>query len=228
MNTISVACVDVGSTRKKRLGWAIVEGTTVAHGGDPRQMVDAVTGALKRGVKVAIGFECPLYVPLREDPLELTDRRKREKYVNWCGGPGGSVLATGLVQARWVLQRIAEHTPCPRATTRWEEFKGGSYELFLWEAFITSKDGKRPDLRAFNLRRLGAHEHDAVSGAVTFAQRAQGADELKSELDNEPCISLIAWHLISSGLSSDQSLLSEPCVVVKARKRRARKQPTRM
>lgn len=224
---ITVGCVDVGSIRNGKLGWSVIESGKARWGTQPADLVREAVQALRNG-KLALGFECPLYVPLRQDPLELTRCRRGERYVNWCGGPGSSVLATGLVQVRWILTRIADAVPGIRGTTRWNEFVGGQCELLVWEAFITSKDGRRPVLTKYGARKTGAHEHDALSGAATFVERLEGGAPIVSELETEPSMSLVAWHLLSTSLSDDVSLQSESCLVVKTRKRRAsRKQRVR-
>lgn len=136
------------------------------------------------------------------------------------------MLATGLVQVPWILGMIARGTKGIRATTRWSEFANRDCQVLAWEAFITSRDGMRPDLKRYQTKRSTAHEHDALSGAATFLERLIGGNEIKSELEPEPSISLIAWHLLSCGLSSDRSLIAEPCIVVKARKRASNKKRT--
>jgi hypothetical protein len=220
---VAVACVDVGSIVKHHLGWAVIEGAGATHGRDPADVVGTSSSILNRGLQLAIGFECPLYVPVRDNPLELTCCRKGERYVNWCGGPGGAVLSTGLVQAHWILTRIARAAPGIRGTTRWSEFASGNCQLLAGEAFVTSKDGRRPDLKRFRIGRMGGHEHDALTGAATFVERLDSGAAVESDLESEPSMSLIAWHLLSCSLSADRSLLTEPCIVIKARKRRVTK-----
>ena len=59
---------------------------------------------LKR--QVALGFEAPMFTPLRDAPETLTSKRNGETNPNWIGGPGAAVLATALAQVPWVLRDI--------------------------------------------------------------------------------------------------------------------------
>ncbi len=69
-----VVCADVGSVAKGNFGWWSSEG----HGGSqPSTLADHVAAALNTGARVALGFECPLFVPLVEDENLLTRARPR-------------------------------------------------------------------------------------------------------------------------------------------------------
>jgi len=216
---IVVACLDVGSVKRNSVGWAVIKGERANVGSSLVEFVDLIVSHLNSGEKVALGFECPLYLPCRTVPEELTSKRINENYLTWSGGPGPGVLATGLVQVRWLLNIISVRASNTRATTRWYEFKDDGRNLFVWEAFITSKDGERPDLQQYGLSDLPDHQDDALSGAHTFLTRAGGPEPLTSDLGEEPSMSLIGWHLISTGLASDLSLANETCLVIKTRKR---------
>lgn len=212
---VVAACLDVGSVMSGGVGWALRGPSGLSHGSDLVELVRAVSGVLLDGGRVALGFECPLYVPRRADPRQLACQRIGEAGLNWCGGPGAAVLATGLVQVNWVLSRLAECDRSLRATTRWGEF--GPSRLFVWEAFITSKHGDFAVMPA-DLPTCSLHERDAVAGLVVFTNRVLLAGNLRSDLGAEPAISLIGLHLLMTGLSDDRSLLEETCLVVRARK----------
>jgi hypothetical protein len=79
---LSIACADVGSVATARFGWAIrdqPDGIEEApDSGSITAFADAVIARLRLGRSVALGFECPLFVPLRTEPSELTRRRAGE------------------------------------------------------------------------------------------------------------------------------------------------------
>jgi len=213
------ACLDVGSVTSGGVGWAVDESHGLLHGCDLVDFVNALSGIVLNGGRIALGFECPLYVPRRADPRQLAYQRIDEAGLNWCGGPGVAVLATGLVQVNWVLSRLVECDRSLRATTRWGEFVEGHSRLFVWEAFITSRHGD-PVVMPPDLPTCSLHERDAIAGLVAFTKRMVDAGELRSDLGAEPAISLIGMHLLMMGLSDARNLLDERCMVVRARKPR--------
>jgi hypothetical protein len=217
-NDIAIACLDVGSVKRRTFGWAVLEGERLDHGGEPIAFVEKLAATIDSGVRVALGFECPLYVPRREEPGELTSCRNGEIGVNWCGGPGSSVLATGLVQVGWVLEQLARRVPSLRGTTRWSEFIDGVALLWVWEAFVTSRAGPKIGLSKYRSLKGKPHERDAAAAVIAAQRRITGNGVLQSDLLDAAVSSLVGMHLIATGLASDNKLLREPCVVVMARK----------
>jgi hypothetical protein len=211
-----VACLDVGSPQSGNVGWALLHGGTTTHGQQLPEFANRLVSHLKEGHSMALGFECPLYIPKRDDPMTMTKARLGERGVNWCGGPGGSVLATGLAQVNWVLRQLAHGVSGLTCSTRWKDFRDRSVRLFIWEAFITKGDGT--EIRDGITGKVSGHERDAVCGAKVFESRAFKQLHLTSDLRHEPAISLIGMHLLSTGLTTDWSLLNETCVVLKIKK----------
>jgi len=208
--------LDVGSPKRGNVGWAILDGENRKTGRELDCFTQILASHLRAGDRLALGFECPLYVPRRADVFAMTDRRLGEEGLNWCGGPGSSVLATGLVQVNWVLTQLATAVPTATATTRWNEFCRGKSRIFCWEAFITSRAGVviSSDL----LGGSTSHEGDALAGAIAFTGIAVCGDSIPTDLREEVALSLIGLHLLQTGLSRDMSLMSECCTVLKVRK----------
>ena len=146
MNPVIYAA-DIGSIKSGNFGWARVdpEQDTATHverndGSEIGEIVDAVQHDLtvrRRGV--ALGFECPLFVPVPEDPILLGAARPGESEHAWSAGAGAAALATGLVQAAWFLRELRSRCPDAAAYLDWDEFVGVGEGLFLWEAFVTGK-----------------------------------------------------------------------------------------
>lgn len=214
-NADVVACLDVGSPKRGNVGWAVVVNTGSITGCDLTEFVSELAGHVDRGHTVALGFECPLYVPKRPDVFAMTAPRLGEGSLNWCGGPGSSVLATGLVQVNWVLAALRARFKEITATTRWREFSGREHPLFIWEAFITRQEGVSVELGASETTQ---HERDALCGAVAFQRLCKSRDSLPSDLQDEPAISLIGLQLLECGLNTNVQLLSETCTVLKVKK----------
>src|SRR5258708_25174372 len=99
---LTIACADIGSIRKGRFGWALRDyPEDLAARDDDNDIavfVREISQRLRDGRPVALGFECPLFVPLPEDPVELTRARKGEGNRAWCARAGAGALATGLTE----------------------------------------------------------------------------------------------------------------------------------
>jgi hypothetical protein len=198
----AIVCADVGSVANGRFGWwhsADVNGCLAS------ELVEWVADALDAGVPVALGFECPLFVPLREDEQDLLRQREGESGYPFSASAGTSALVAGLVEAAWVLLRVRQRlrTSVP-AFVGWQEFVRAGTGLFLWEAFVAGE------------AKTGGHVDDARVGAEAMAAalpdpRAANAVECAS-----PTHSLVAAALLRTGWSTDVSLLGRPCLVIRA------------
>lgn len=115
---LRVYCADIGSVRGGAFGWARDCGPggapEVRRGGEQiLELADAIAADLKDTGAVALGFECPLWVPVPLDPLELGRARPGEGDRPWSAGAGAGVLATGLAQVVWILREVATQISCP-------------------------------------------------------------------------------------------------------------------
>jgi hypothetical protein len=71
-----IYCADIGSVPNGRFGWARSapdETAIEGHRGGVEivDLVEAVGTDLDAGRAVALGFECPLFVPVPKEPLRL-------------------------------------------------------------------------------------------------------------------------------------------------------------
>jgi hypothetical protein len=198
------------------VGWAVLDQTGRRLGSDLEVLVDALAPHLVAERNIALGFECPLYVPKRADVSLMTTCRPGEVGLNWCGGPGGSVLATGLVQVNWVLRQLARRSRLATGTTRWSEFSSGRCQLFVWEAYITSRSGVK--VSSDEIAGVSSHQGDALCGALAFQRVVVSDDTFPSDFEREPALSLIGMNLVETGWSCDVTLMSEACAVLKVRK----------
>ena len=97
MPGLVVFCADVGSVKRGRFGWARgqPQSDDFLLEDSIEKLVQAVADDLRSGALVALGFECPLFVPLRERPEELTSGRRGDGNRPWSAGAGCAVLAVG-------------------------------------------------------------------------------------------------------------------------------------
>lgn len=77
-------------------GWADSDGF---EGNKPSGFVDRAAVGLASGRPIALGFECPLFVPLSETEDQLGKDRFGEGSGAWSAGASCGALASGLVQA---------------------------------------------------------------------------------------------------------------------------------
>lgn len=201
---LAVYCADVGSVSAKNFGWAgpLTRGSERPRS-DIEELVRCVSSELGMGTKVALGFECPLFVPLRDNPSELTKARVGESQA-WSAAAGATSLATGLVQTAWVLRRILEATPVPSPLfLSWTRFNDAPSGLLLWEAFVTGK------------AKTGSHEGDAAAAVNAFMESLP--DPPSGSIVREPEVfSLVAAAALSVGWPTAQTLINEPCIVLSA------------
>lgn len=203
----SIFCADVGSVARGNFGWARKEyplAVEARTGEDMSALAQAVAQDLNCGLRVSLGFECPLFVPIAESPKELTKARGCDGNRPWSAGAGCGALATGLPQTVWILREIRTLLRSESACfLEWPLFLKADRGLFLWEAFVTgSKKGT-------------THVSDATIGVEAFAKEV-----VKSSFGARACegdvYSLLGAAVLRSGWSKVLDLLSKEPVVVRA------------
>jgi len=141
---LAIYCADIGSIPNHRFGWACTD--TAAdraerHRGSAEiaDLVETVAADIADGRAIALGFECPLYVPVPQQPLRLGTARTGEGNRSWSAGADAGALATGAVQVAWILQALRQRAPDAQPFLDWEAFTSAGHGLFLWEAFVTDR-----------------------------------------------------------------------------------------
>jgi hypothetical protein len=210
LNEIVIYCADVGSVKNGNFGWARLNGagqSTECQTGDSiAGFADVIAADLNQHRPVALGFECPLFVPVPEDPRGLTSARPGEGNRAWSAGAGAGSLATGLTETVWVLRQIAMRFESrPQAFLDWRAFVRCKIGLFVWEAFVTS------DAKA------GSHHGDAELAVRSFQGAFPSPDQHNAVICTGPVRSLIGAALLQTGWGSDMSWLATPCVVIRTR-----------
>jgi hypothetical protein len=169
------------------------------------ELAEAVAGHLKHGDPVALGFECPLFVPLAQSTASLTRARVGEGSRPWSAGAGCSALATGLVQVVWILREIRRIAGDQHQVfLDWDDFDRSRSGILIWEAFVTGtakRDGHIADAKAAVDAFLGFFPNPQFESAVTCP---------------EETYSLIGAALLRTGWTRDLDVLSRPCIVIRA------------
>lgn len=204
----AIYCADIGSVANRRFGWARTEAAgheIERHRGGTEidELVDAVSADLIAGRTVALGFECPLYLPVPEQALQLGRARAGEGNRSWSAGAGAGALATGAVQVAWTLRELRRRVPRTPALLEWRAFVRAGRGLFLWEAFVTDR------------AKAATHVDDATVAVTAFRDALADLDAANAVSGERP-ISLLGAALLWSGWSDDLALLRTPCLVIKA------------
>lgn len=207
MNDLVVWCADIGSVKNKKFGWCRgiedKEGSDFKEGTDIIEFCLGIAKDLSDGKKVAIGFECPLFVPIADNPILLTSARQGEGDRAWSAGAGCGALATGLTECVFILQEIRKATNIKiEPTFNWDDFINGSSNLFIWEAFVTKSS------------KVLTHSGDAKVAIEAFMRQYPNLVEANAVTAVNP-YNLVAAALLRTGITSDIGMLSEPCIVIK-------------
>ena len=201
--SLKVYCADVGSIAGGKFGWAGKSRDWSALGTSLEKLSRSIARDLDDGSPVALGFECPLFVPFVGDSSRLGCAREGEGARPWSAHAGASSLATGLVQVAWLLNQIKVDAAQPHsAFLSWADFGLEYRGLFLWEAFVSASSKRE------------SHVADAAAAVEAFI------DALP---DPRSCVhcdggaySLIGAAMLRTGWTTSIAVLSEPCVVVRA------------
>ena len=209
---ITIYCADIGSVRKDRFGWARLVGEQAHKGNDMVALVEDIASALTDGRKVALGFECPLWVPVSTKPQDLTAGRLVDKNRPWSAGAGAAALATGVTEVAWILDKLGSRlqrrgTSLPPVHLDWTTFAGADSGVFFWEAFVTGK------AKVSGSEDANSHATDALTACRKFAACPPNPAE---KCEPEPRVrSLIGGAILWAGWSADLDLLHKPCMVVR-------------
>ena len=209
MQRLVIYCADVGSIKQGNFAWARIEvpasEVEEERGGATEivELVGAVAGDLASGVPVALGFECPLFVPVPTSAQRLGTARPGDGTRPFSAGAGTGALVTGLVQAAWVLKELRRQRPDDAVFLDWGAFAAADRGLFLWEAFVTAK------------AKSATHVGDAIV-AVSCFKAALPDPRSSSTVTAERPLSLVGAAALWAGWTDDLALLHAPCLVLRA------------
>ncbi len=202
------AVIDIGKPGKN-LGW-FIDGPRSCEGDDIDACVNALGQALKEDA-LALGFEAPMFVPMRKEPTKLLMARDGEclkGYPNrpFSAGAGSAVLVAALVIVPYVLSQLKARVPDPRATLDWRSPPSDPRHVLLFEAFVTDQRKAAPT----------RHVEDARLAVQEFQRRIRNPAEFESDVTAADSFNLLGAMMLRTGWSADPGLLREPCLVVRA------------
>jgi hypothetical protein len=203
-----LVCIDVGKPGTN-LGWAAFDGARWSDGNDLDDCIELIAGELKIG-PVSLGFECPLFIPVRDDPLLMTKARNGESGPGlapraFSAGAGPAVSILGLMTACYVLRHLIALVPEAQATLDWRQPLTGHGRLLIWEAFVTAQR-KVHDAR---------HVEDAKLALEAYQSRAADPTHLASSVVEPSCVNLLGTALLRTGWTTNIGVLAEQCLVIR-------------
>lgn len=198
MTRVAVYVADAGSVANGNFGWARGDGASrdapPLEDDDIERMVEAMLRDLRSGMGIALGFECPLFLPVPVTAYALGKARagectKETGNKPFTGSAGACATVTGVVELAWLLRRIHQESPTCVGTLDWAAMTGGAANLFLWEAFISGKE------------KGATHVSDASLGVRAFLASLE-SPMAANRVTAEAPFSLAGALLLWSGLTS--------------------------
>lgn len=206
--SLIIHCADIGSVSRGNFGWARLAvdepSESCTTGRDISEFSDIIASDLNSGAHVAIGFECPLFVPVPEAPISLTSARPGEGDRPWSAGAGAGSLATGLTESVWILDRVKRRTSVSAAVfAKWRPFQEAAGGLLIWEAFVTKA------------AKADTHHGDAELAVLSFRDSLPEPEQRNAVVCDGRVRSLFGAALLQAGWTTDLAWLTEPCLVVR-------------
>ena len=198
-----VYVADAGSVAAKNYHW-VCSRTLSESSPSPMDLAKSIVADLNNNLKVALGYESPLYVPCSESADDLGRARNGESDRAWSASAGAAVLATGIQSLAWVLRQIKRDFPDASATTVWEEFRCGSANLFVWEAFVSGSEKAFP----------ADHAGDARLAIDAFINGGRDVAP-ETRIKCPEAFSLVGAAILFAGLSKNLAILQQPCIVLR-------------
>lgn len=213
MNDHIVWAADIGSITRNRFGWCRAVSGGHEDERDGSSIEDFACGVardLDNSKPVALGFECPLFVPVREEPIKLLCARCGEGNRPFSANAGCTSLTAGLVEYTWIFEKVRclVKKSLIRPTFDWKRFCSKEANLLIWEAFVTRQGQRDNDNTDIEDARV----------AVRAFLEACDAGEPTSTVTAENPFSLVGASLLRAGLSDDPSLLCQQCIVIEAQR----------
>lgn len=196
---LHVAVIDIGSLTN--LGWAIDGPAVTKSGADIDLCIEALASAMKMG-PLALGFEAPMFVPYGRKRCDLDKARKGDGDRAFSASAGACVLTKGLVIVPYILEGLRCRVKAARPTFEWRG-RLSERDLLLFEAFVTHMD------------KSVSHVECARLALQRFPREWEKRALFESAVE-EPCtINLLGVILLRIGWTTDLTMLSAPCLVVR-------------
>ena len=199
-DSIVIGAIDVGAP--KNIGWAILEGGRSQTGNDLDEFIK-IFGRKANHKPSALGFEAPLFIPLRSELAKITKQRDGEAGRPWSAGAGATVTTIGLAIMTYTFSNLRRLVPNKSATLDWNDWPSGD-DLLIFEAFVSRSNHAGP----------GDHWKDALNAAQGFQHSIPDLAAANAvQADN--AFSLVGACLMRTGWIESIHALEQSCVVIR-------------
>jgi hypothetical protein len=178
------------------LGWAgrrhDDDRPDASSGTSSAELFDAVFHALHDGEQVALGFDCPLTVPVSADQGAAAAQADADELVRQA-----EPTATGITELGQLLGELGMWRPWTTVSTSLSRWKANT-SILVWEAVPAE----------------GSAAVTASAAADSFFRRLQTGSEPGPEADAGTVVNLAAATARRAGLFVDPSELGRPAVSI--------------
>lgn len=199
---------DIGSIPRGNFGWArcVPEQNAIPVGSsDIAKLVSHLKRDINEGLSIALGFECPLFIPVPCSENDLCKGRHGEGNRSVFAPAGTSVTTFGIHEAAWILRTIYSrdnnHVGFTASSSKWPPYDSHQI-LFCWEAFV-SGDAHDKD-----------HIRDAATATMFFIENEMQLEVINAVTAEQP-FSLIQAVALWAGWSTRIVRLHDSVLVIK-------------
>ena len=210
MNSIrAIYTCDVGSIPRGNFGWArcVPERKPAIPVGsnDISELANYLKKDMEDGINIALGFECPLFIPVPYSDGDLCRGRQGDGNRSVFAQAGATVATLGVHQAAWILRTIypcgANHIEFTTDSSMWLP-SDSRQVLFCWEAFV-SGDAHGND-----------HIRDAATAIMFFIDNEIQLEAVNA-VTTQQSFSLIQAVALWAGWSTEIDRLHGSALVIK-------------
>jgi hypothetical protein len=207
-NNEVIICADIGrfsrNQARNNFGWASSDGHLSS---DIDQLCEKIAFHLNNSEKICLGLECPLWLPLRDDPALLTSARDEEGNRSWSAAAGACVTVLGIVQSTWIFRRVKDLLKDQEiiAFFNWENFSVATRGVYIWEALVSGNAHGE------------SHIDDAATAVNAFIRkRLEGLQKEKKNDPDRSVVPIIQSALLQANWRIFEDNFNYPVKLVKA------------
>lgn len=193
-----VIATETGSGSGGRMRWAgrrhDDDRPDATSGSSPAELFDAVFHALHDGEQVALGFDCPLTLPVSRDQGATAGQPDADALVKLAEP---TVTRPGIAELGQVLGELATWRPWTTVSTSLARWKANT-SILVWEAILAA----------------GSSGVAASAAADSFFRQLPAATGHETEAPTGTVVNLAAAAARRAGLYVDASELAQPTVSI--------------
>lgn len=199
---------DIGGIRSGNFGWARCvpeEKANLIGSTDISRLIDCLQKDMENLMSIALGFECPLFIPVPISENDLCRGRQGEGSRSLFAQAGATVTTLGVHQAAWILRKIhpygTNHFEFTTDLSKWPP-SDDHQVLFCWEAFVSGIAHSR------------SHTRDAATATMFFLHNEMHLGVVNAVTTELP-FSLIQAVALWAGWSTNMAELHGSTLVIK-------------